>query len=63
MASIQIKFDDLFVIKQEVKPEKAMAKKKRRTAQTATRKSTGNLAAKKPAKSEKRKPTVKKKTG
>ena len=63
MASIQIKFDDLFVIKQEVKPEKAVAKKKRRTAQTATRKSTGNLAAKKPAKSEKRKPSVKKKTG
>ncbi len=59
--SIQARFDEMFVEKEEVKSEKTKGKRKRVAKPRATRKPAGKSAVEKPAKSKKGKPASRKK--
>ena len=61
MPSVQAKFDELFVVKEEVKIEPVKAKRKRVTKPRVIKKPTGESAAKKPAKSKEGQAASKKK--
>jgi len=61
MPSVQARFDELFVVKEEVKMEPVKAKRKRVTKPRVTKKPAGESAAKKPAKSKKGQAASKKK--
>jgi hypothetical protein len=61
MPSVQARFDELFVVKEEVKIEPVKAKRKRVTKPRVTKKPTGESAAKKPVKSKKGQAASKKK--
>ena len=58
--SVQAKFDELFVVKEEVKSEQVKATRKRVTKPRVTKQPAGKNAVKKPAEAKKRKAASKK---
>ncbi len=61
LLSIQTKFDEMFVVKEEVISQPEITRKRKATGKRATKKLAGKIAVEKPAKSKKGRPASRKK--